>query len=287
MRRAVLVTCRRWPALSTSDALYASALEARGLSVQAAPWNGPAEPFHGVDIIVLRSNWDYHHAPAAFIAWIEKIAASEALLLNQPRLVLWNLDKRYLLDLAEHGVATPTTHVVENDPTAVSAVMDRYGWDAAVVKPAVGASGHDVRLVTGDVRSRAGALPEAPRLLVQEYLPEVRSEGELSCVYFEGVHSHAFTRRPRAGEFRVNSQYAGTIERARPPAAAVTAAETVLHRLPELPLYARVDGVMRDGAFVLMELELNEPGLCLDLDPAAAGRFAAATVGRLDAGSSR
>jgi hypothetical protein len=41
--------------------------------------------------------------------------------------------------------------------------------------------------------------------------------------------------------------------------------------------------VVREGRFVLMELELNEPGLGLQLAPGAADRFADALLRRLPA----
>jgi hypothetical protein len=43
-------------------------------------------------------------------------------------------------------------------------------------------------------------------------------------------------------------------------------------------LYARVDGVERNGRFVLMEVEINEPFLYLGSSPGAAARFADAIV---------
>ena len=43
-------------------------------------------------------------------------------------------------------------------------------------------------------------------------------------------------------------------------------------------LYARVDGIERDGRFVLMELEINEPFLYIASSVAAAERFADAIV---------
>ncbi|MDH3744569.1 MAG: hypothetical protein OES47_05645 [Acidobacteriota bacterium] len=48
----------------------------------------------------------------------------------------------------------------------------------------------------------------------------------------------------------------------------------VLDALPERPLYARVDGVVRNGGFVLMELELIEPQLFFGLAKGSASRFA-------------
>ena len=54
----------------------------------------------------------------------------------------------------------------------------------------------------------------------------------------------------------------------------------VLRTLPELPLYARVDGVVRDGRLIVIEVEVLEPGLFLDFDPGSAERFAEATIAR-------
>ncbi len=45
-----------------------------------------------------------------------------------------------------------------------------------------------------------------------------------------------------------------------------------------MPCYARVDGVVRDGNFLLMELELLEPELFLEFDPQAVDKFAQAVV---------
>jgi hypothetical protein len=44
--------------------------------------------------------------------------------------------------------------------------------------------------------------------------------------------------------------------------------------VPGHPLYARVDGVERDGRLMLMELELIEPHLFLGWDADASGRLA-------------
>jgi hypothetical protein len=55
---------------------------------------------------------------------------------------------------------------------------------------------------------------------------------------------------------------------------------TALRALPEVPLYARVDGVVRDGQLIVIEVEVLEPALFLEFDPPSAERFAAATVAR-------
>lgn len=56
---------------------------------------------------------------------------------------------------------------------------------------------------------------------------------------------------------------------------------TALRVLPEVPLYARVGGVVRDGVLIVIEVEVLEPSLFMEFDPPSAGRFAEATAKRL------
>jgi hypothetical protein len=48
-----------------------------------------------------------------------------------------------------------------------------------------------------------------------------------------------------------------------------------------VPLYARVDGVVRDGQLIVIEVEVLEPALFLEFEPASADRFAEATLRRM------
>ena len=118
------------------------------------------------------------------------------------------------------------------------------------------------------------------QVLVQEFLAEI-ADGELAGVFFDGVFSHALRRVPATGEFRINSQYGGRMEAVTLTRDVVDAMAAVLALLPKRPLYARVDGVVHAGCFMLMEVEVNEPGLGLDLVAGAAERFADALIARL------
>jgi glutathione synthase/RimK-type ligase-like ATP-grasp enzyme len=282
MTEIVLVTCQRWPDLSESDRLYARALELRGAHVRAAPWNGPAASFMAADAIVMRAAWDYDEAPDAFSVWLESLAYLPAVVLNPPGMMRWNLDKRYLLGLADWGVAIPETRVTSGDPDADARLIAEMGEGLIVIKPAVGQSGHHVTRVEPGALSAAIAQHAGKPVIVQAFVPEIQESGELSCVFFNCEFSHAFLKRPAPGEYRVNSQYNGRNEPAAPSGPSIEQARSVLRTLAETPLYARVDGVLRDGQFVLMELELIEPGLGLTLDPQAADRFADATLQRLN-----
>jgi len=101
----VLATCAAWPEASVSDRCLAEALRARRQRVTAAPWNGPFEPFADAAAVVIRSSWDYHHVPAAYLAWLDRLDPSRTF--NEPSLIRWNLSKAHVLDLARHGARVP------------------------------------------------------------------------------------------------------------------------------------------------------------------------------------
>ncbi|MEZ0171130.1 hypothetical protein [Microvirga sp. TS319] len=61
----------------------------------------------------------------------------------------------------------------------------------------------------------------------------------------------------------------------------VGAAREYLRAVPDLPAYARVDGLVRSDGFMLTELELIEPYLYLEFAKGAAERLANALLQRL------
>jgi glutathione synthase/RimK-type ligase-like ATP-grasp enzyme len=282
--RIVLTTCRAWPELSRSDRALADVLERRGLCVEHAPWNGPFEPFAGAGAVVIRSSWDYHQALDDYRRWLDRLDPARTF--NAPDLVRWNLEKSYLAELAARGAPVPASAIVAADAAMVAEALQRMALREAVIKPTVGASGVGVERVSrgheADALARVRAATGSPRLLVQEFVPEVAG-GEMAGVFLGGAFSHGLRRAPAPGEFRVNSQYGGRTETAALDDVTIEAMTRVLSMLPSEPLYARIDGVRRNGRFVLMEVEVNEPGLGLHLAPGAGDRFADALLCRLGA----
>jgi glutathione synthase/RimK-type ligase-like ATP-grasp enzyme len=281
-RAIVLATASDQPEITASDRLYADALERRGFSVTGAPWDGPRAAFDGAAAVVIRSTWGYYRASDAFRDWTEAMAAARRLF-NPIALVRWNMRKDYIGRLAAASVRVPQTYFVACETAAIERVLAESGWSRAVVKPMTGASGYSVELVTpervGESVSRLAAEARLSGVLVQEFLPEI-ADGELSLIYFDGVFSHAVRKRPPQGEFRVNSRFGATRSAETPSREVTEQGAAALRALPELPLYARVDGVVRDGGLILIEVEVLEPALFLEFDPPSAERFAAATVAR-------
>ncbi|HKZ04430.1 MAG TPA: hypothetical protein VJU81_03085 [Methylomirabilota bacterium] len=284
--RVCFVSCARWPEVSASDAVAQQALEARGAAVAVRPWNGEDTRFNGFDAVVFRSCWDYHHTPDAYLAWLARWEAEGVRFWNPPDLVRWNLSKRYLHALAAAGVpVVPTVTLEAGDEARLPAVLAERGWTVAVVKPVVSASGHDTTLVTAEeAPAVARAIAEGRRrrpVMVQPFVPEIRTAGEWSLVFIDGAFSHAALKHPAAGDFRVQPSFGGRADAATPDADTLAAGRATLAGLPIAPLYARVDGVATGAGFVVMEVELHEPGLFFTQARRGAEAFADAILRRV------
>ena len=272
LTRVAFATSADWPDLGPEDASLPAAFEARGFEVARAVWS--RDDFSRFDHVILRSCWDYHRRHDDFLAWVDSLRAR---LWNPPGVVRWNARKRYLLDLQAHGIdAVPTLVASRGDLDAALAEATARGWDDAVFKPEISASAaHTWRGSPSRFdRGRLGAF--SGDLLIQPFQPEVAEHGELALVVFGGRFSHGVLKRAAPGDFRVQREHGGTASRVEVEPALQHAAERIAAAAPEPPLYARVDGFVRAGKLVLMELELIEPELFLSVEPGASARFAGA-----------
>ena len=90
---------------------------------------------------------------------------------------------------------------------------------------------------------------------------------------FGGRYSHAVRKVAKAGDFRVQEKFGGSIEKHHPSQSQFAVAEQALNALPEPGLYARVDLIPYDGKWVVTEVELVEPELFFRFDNAAPKRL--------------
>jgi len=251
--------------------------------VTPAIWTDTTVDWRQFASVVIRATWDYHVDHARYAAWLHRCATEAVNLWNPAASVLANIDKRYLADFAAAGVdIVPIEYVDHGNTQALGMLLARRNWTHAVVKPAVSASAYgtwrtalttapaDQRRFEEEVRHRS--------LLVQPFAEEIVTTGEWSIVFFEGEYSHAVLKKPARGDFRVQEELGGCGELRHPSAEIVEQAHRVLSHATGPLLYARVDGIEREGKFVLMELEINEPFLYIGSFTEAADRFANAIV---------
>jgi glutathione synthase/RimK-type ligase-like ATP-grasp enzyme len=279
--RIVLATCRSKPALTASDALLAAELERAGATVVAAPWDTITPAGEYPVTVCLRSTWDYHRRWTEFRAWIAGFADRTGGLWNPAETVLWNADKLYLRDLGAAGIALPRTRWFgPGERPDCDAVLREWKLTRAVLKPRISATAFGTYLISdGRTLSEEEWKPLGPSGgLIQAFVPEVESRGEISLVHVDGGFSHAVRKRPAGGDFRVQGDFGGTVEEVTPSRSIRDFGGTVLAALSRPWLYARVDLVETDRGPMLMELELIEPDLFLT--PAAAARLAAALLAR-------
>lgn len=275
-----IATCRPLPEPDVDEDLLLEALRAAGVDARMAAWHEPAD-WRDPAPTLIRSTWDYIHDAPAFSRWVGAVAAA-APLWNPRQAVLRNMHKRYLIELAERGVPTTPTLLLERGSSPDLAALCRArAWRDVVVKPAVGAASHETHRIDPE---DAHAVPLVTRLLaghdllVQPYLAAVESHGERALVWIDGEFTHAVRKSPR---------FAGGAEgvsEALPIAASErVVGESALAAIGDADLlYARVDVVPGpDGDPVVMELELIEPSLFLLQHPPALHRLVSGIVRRL------
>jgi glutathione synthase/RimK-type ligase-like ATP-grasp enzyme len=283
-----IATCREFPVLLDDDQPIVAGLAAHGVVAETVLWDEPRDWTRYAGVL-LRSVWDYYQRPTEFLAWLAQLEARGVRLWNPIPLVRWNADKRYLRDLEARGVRVPPTCWVEPGTSveqALSAIR-ATGWDDLVVKPSVsGGAWRTLRLRRAELDGARAHLAEVLRdsaLLAQPFLPEIVRDGELSLLFFGGRFSHAVRKRPKAGDYRVQWSHGGTQAALTPPPALIAEARAVFAAAPSPGLYARVDGILRDGHLLLMELEQLEPYLFLAEVPGSAERFVGALLEQLGA----
>jgi len=289
--RVALATCSTLPALDDDSRLLPPALERAGISSACLVWDDPAARWEEMDMVLVRSTWDYWDGAGrrdAFVAWAERVGA-KAPLWNGPDVIRWNTNKSYLRDLEARGAAVvPTLWLGPGERAAdVLARGVEEGWSEVVIKPAVSAGSEgalriDLTRDRASAEAHADALAPRGEVMVQPFLPSIAQEGELSIIFFEGEASHAVRKVPRSGDYRSQPEFGSVVERAEVTDEARRAAESVLTIAGRSFLYARVDLVRGlDGALRLIELEVTEPCLYLGWGEGAADRFAAVIARRL------
>jgi glutathione synthase/RimK-type ligase-like ATP-grasp enzyme len=285
--RLAVATCDAIPGIHADDAPLHAALAARGVDAVPCIWSDPAIDWASFDAVLIRTTWDYFQRYAEFMAWLDRLPVPT---INDRALLRWNSNKRYFLDLRRRGIDTVVMQLVPGKRLGQfhdSMMLACEGWEV-VVKPTIsGGAWHTLRGVIGDPEFAAAVarLPVEFDYLAQNFMPEVMTEGEWSLLYFDREFSHAVLKRPASGDFRVQAQFGGSEEARDPGPDILASADFVLRAAAACGYpdhaYARVDGVVVGGRFMLMELEMIEPHLFFAHRPAAAQRLAEGLLRRL------
>jgi len=273
------------------DVLLQEALADLGISSVRVNWADADIDWSAFSCAVFRTTWDYFERISEFLSWLGNIE-NDTLLCNEAALIRWNLDKHYMADLEKQDIPiVPTRFLDPGSDMTLSDMIDETGWHDAILKPCIsGAARHTYRIdqTNADrIQSELQPLLNTESFIVQPFLPDVLHAGEDTLVLIDGKYTHAVTKKPKPGDFRVQDDHGGTVHHCSPDREQIELAEQTIAAcqtacgsfsrtvsLP-VPVYGRVD-MVRDlqGDWRVMELELIEPELWLRNHPPAARALA-------------
>jgi glutathione synthase/RimK-type ligase-like ATP-grasp enzyme len=220
-------------------------------------------------VAIVKSPWDYHNHLSEFLNWLHELENLNVKVLNPVEIIQWNSDKKYLKDIAKKGLPVIAAEYLDKGSAFDSRFFDLFNTDQLVVKPCISAGAQNTLIVNkNNLNERIeeiGQLLKAEDYIVQPFVKEIKN-GEWSFLFFNSQYSHCSLKTPKKDDFRVQHYHGGTISYPTPNPLHIEQAGTYLKSLPQSTLYARVDGVIVNNSFELMELELIEPYLFLNSD---------------------
>lgn len=287
-----LITSSALSDLHPDDHLLVRALDNIGIRSTPTIWSDPDVDWMAFDALVFRSPWDYFERLQEFRGWLNARISSGVTLINSGRIINWNFDKIYLTELEKVGVKiVPSIVIPHGTAPDIKTLLEDRGWTDFVIKPTISGGAYGtVRLTINqidDVERSIGNILKDRGVIIQPFLSEILSDGELSLLFFDGEFSHAVCKRAVGGDYRVQFQYGGTTEPVEVTTNIISEARKSIDALPDKPVYARVDGLAKNGEFILMELEVFEPLMFLEHHPDAPTKFAAAIEKKLIRSSAR
>lgn len=247
-------------------------LQAKGLDLTIEVWSDQNVSWEVYDLALIKSPWDYFDRIQDFYEWLDKIEKSGLRMLNPFQAVRWNADKHYLKDIANTGLRVTPTHFIEkNEVPDLELYFNLFSTETLIIKPVIsGGSKNTFKFARNNISEltpKIVALLQEEAFMLQPFLREIQEEGEWSFLFFNGKFSHSLLKKAKAGDFRVQHYLGGTIHSQNPPPGLLDKAQQYVDRFARECLYARVDGVVMEGEFHLMELELIEPFLFLFTHP--------------------
>lgn len=257
------------------DNLVLKALKNEGLNAIRLAWDDANFNWETTKTIIFRTTWDYFDRFEEFSIWLKKVSKLTQLL-NSEAIIRWNIDKHYLKDLQAKNVTIAETFFIEKGNSKTLAQLHQeLDWKETVLKPCIsGAARHTYKLNAQNLQQHEiifKTLIAEESLMLQPFQYNIVEKGEISLMVFNGKFTHAVLKKAKAGDFRVQDDFGGSVHDYNPTTKEIIFAENAVNACIELPIYARVD-IFEDnnGNIALSELELIEPELWFRKKPEAA-----------------
>jgi len=258
-------------------------LKDKGLNIEKIIWNDPNIAWEDYSLAILKSPWDYFDLIEAFYIWLDQLEAKKVKLLNPIEVVRWNTNKQYLQEIEAAGLKiTPSFFIRNKESVNLEHFFEKFNTSKLIVKPCISGGAKNTFKVTAEnveeVNQKLDQLIQNEDFILQPFLPEILENGEWSFIFFNGIYSHSLVKKAKPGDFRVQPAHGGSVHPQKPGNEHIAIAQQYVDLFAKNCLYARVDGTLVNGEFLLMELELIEPFLFLNTDPQNYERYYQALV---------
>jgi hypothetical protein len=268
------------------DAILSELLTELKIPNEIVPWSVADEDWTRFSYLLIKSVWDYFDFYPEFLDWIAARKSEGTPALNKLDTIRWNSSKTYLLEIEKKGFPVIAGKLLKKgshfDGDSIASHINTATW---VVKPLVSGGAKNTIKIPADSWQNQSAkineLLEEEDYLVQPFVREVQEVGEYSLIFFNAKFSHAVLKTPAKEDFRVQHYFGGTISVIDPSIELMESCQKLVTEFASESLYVRVDGVVIDGIFHLMELEMIEPYLFLGLADQAIPNYKAALKARL------
>jgi len=261
--------------LLKEDELLMEACLPLGISCLRVDWADEHMDWSAADAILFRTPWDYFHRYQEFSAWLDRVSTLTRVI-NPKQLIRWNIDKHYLLDLADQGIPiVPSSFIEQGDMRSLHEICAASKWKEFILKPCIsGAARHTYHIYSSEIASYEKIYRELitkEAMILQPYLASIKTRGEVSHMLMGGQYTHSIIKRAKGDDFRVQDDFGGTVAPYTADAAERSLAEFAFVASPSMPAYGRVDVMWNDaGALLVSEVEIIEPELWFRVCPDAA-----------------
>ena len=260
------------------DSLIQHELEKLDITSKRVAWDDKFVPSE-FKFALFRTTWNYFDEINKFLLFLDTCKGQVGLI-NPYSQIIWNLDKRYLLEMENKGVNIVKTYIAKkNQSETLREISNNCGWSDIIIKPCISAAAWNTHYIQNknieNYHSVFQKLIAHHDMMIQPFQKNVVLMGEVSFMIVNGGCTHAVLKKAKKGDFRVQDDFGGSVEPYQPSKEEVCFVESIITRLPFRCLYARVDVILdNDNNLALSELELIEPEMWFRFNSSAAKKLA-------------
>lgn len=287
MKRIGIITSEEQAELLEYDRAIINMLSEKDIHAEPIVWDKPHKQWESYDMLLLRTAWGYHLKHDEFRKLMKYFDKNKLKIWNPASIILDNMHKYYLKNLIAEGFdVIPTLFLEPDDFDNITNIAENTGWDRFVLKPAISANAQNTYVLSDANQIRkSDNITESfigKQFLIQKFMSEITTEGEWSNIFFSNGYSYSILKVPQKGDYRVQRDYGGNYYNLKPHSIVYESAKKIADFYMDKCLYVRVDGVLSNERFYVMEVEMIEPDLYMNIAPEAKEPFVDAIMQKLN-----